>query len=455
MKRELKLPTILGVLVAFSGLLAGLVLVRTTVGRPTQASAEETPSDVRITNVTDTSFTVSWITAKSTSGFVQYGPAGSDPDLVVSDERDLRSGSVGNYFTHYVNVQGLTASTDYEFKIGSGRGLFGQNGSDIVHKIRTGPTISETPTADVAYGQVNTISGEPADGALLYVELEGAADLSTLVKTSGSWVVPLSTARAADLSEYLEYDRETSVLELTAMDGHGGTSTIAAATKDDSPLATIVIGATTPTDTPAATSSGKLAGDGGSKFSGEAGETVVLLAPKFGEESPARPEIVGKAPANTEITIEVNSETQIKTKIVTDSDGNFSFTVPADLEPGEHTVTITAIIDGVVKKITRSFVVLAADPNGDLELTASPSASPTTAAATPTPTRPTSPTPTSAIVTTITPTVTTRPTNTPIPTVMPELPDDELPVTGDGDWIWLIVGVSGAFILGGMAILAL
>ncbi len=313
----------------------------------------------------------------------------------------------------------------------------------------------------MAYGQVNTAAGEPADGAILYVELAGAAKLSALVKTSGSWVIPLSTARTADLSGYLEYDRETTVLELTALDGRGGSSVVTATTKDDAPLTTIVLGTNsslsnvTPTEVPPATSSGQLTGDGGSKFSGEAGETVVLLAPKFGEESPTRPEIVGKAPANTEITIEVNSETQITTKVVTDAEGNFSFVVPADLEPGEHTVTITAIVDGVVKKITRSFVVLAAEPNGDLELTASPSASPTTAVASPTPTRTVLPTPTQAVTTTLSPTVTVRPTNTPMPTVMPELPDDELPVTGDGDWIWLFVGVGGAFVLGGMAILAL
>lgn len=464
MKRELRLPTILGVLVAFSGLLAGLVLVRTTIGRSTQASAEETPSDVRITNITDTAFTVSWVTARDTSGFVQYGPAGTEPDLVVSDERDLRNGSVGNYFTHYVNVQGLTAATEYEFKLGSGRGTFGQNG-DTTYKIKTGPAIANAPAADVAYGQVNTASGEPADGALLYVELTGAAKLSALVKTSGSWVIPLSTARTADLSSYLEYDHETTVLELTALDGQGGTSVVTAVTRDDSPLTTIVLGTNaslaniTPTESPAATPSGQPADDGGSKFSGEAGETVVLLAPKFGEESVARPEIVGKAPANTQITIEVNSETQITTTVTSDADGNFSFVVPADLEPGEHTVTITAIVDGVVKKITRSFVVLAAEPNGELELTASPSASPTTAAASPTPTRTSSPTPTSAVTTTITPAATIRPTstptNTPMPTVMIDIPDDELPVTGDGDWIWLFVGVGGAFMLGGMAILAL
>ncbi|MEK9200958.1 MAG: fibronectin type III domain-containing protein [Patescibacteria group bacterium] len=271
MRREFRLPTILGVLIAFSGLLAGLVLVKSNLGGLASASVGEIPSDVRITNVSDTGFTVSWITSKATSGFVQYGLEQEIPDLVVSDERDLRNGSIDSYFTHYVNIQGLVAETEYNFKIGSGKGLFGQAG-ETSYQVKTGPRISTVPMADVAYGQANTATGNPADGALVYLSMLGAAPRSALVKSSGSWVIPLSTTRNINLDDYVQYDKESGVLELTALDGQGGVSVVTTTTNEDSPLTLIVLGennnqaTATPSATPIPDTSDE---EGGSKFSGE------------------------------------------------------------------------------------------------------------------------------------------------------------------------------------------
>ena len=72
-KRELTIPTILGIITAIGGLVAGIILLNKPLRSLVGAAAEEAPSQIKMTNITDSSFVVSWITTKSTSGYVQYG----------------------------------------------------------------------------------------------------------------------------------------------------------------------------------------------------------------------------------------------------------------------------------------------------------------------------------------------------------------------------------------------
>src|SRR3989344_6707107 len=192
-KPEIKIPTLIGVLVAIGGLVSGMYLLRGSLRSVLFASAEETPKEVRVVNIADTSFTVTWITDKTTTGFVQYGEGSKAPDLVVSDDRDQEKGEVGSYFTHYVTIKALKPGGEYGFKIGSGKTVYGDNGQ--VYNLTTGLTIADTPAADVAYGQVAGANGDPAEGAIVYLQVETGSLLAAIVKSSGSWVIPLATMR--------------------------------------------------------------------------------------------------------------------------------------------------------------------------------------------------------------------------------------------------------------------
>src|SRR3989344_5880560 len=187
-KAELTIPTILGILVLMAGLISGVYFLRSPLRTLVGASAEETPQEVKIVNTTDISFVVSWITDISTSGFIQYNEAGKNPNLTVSDDRDLEKGSIGNYFTHFVTVRGLKPATKYNFKIGSGSKLY---------EAGTGVTLLNPPPANVAYGQILTSAGDPAEGAIVYLNMVGIDPQATLVKSSGTWAIPISTARTA------------------------------------------------------------------------------------------------------------------------------------------------------------------------------------------------------------------------------------------------------------------
>ncbi len=361
-KRELTIPTILGILTVVGGLVAGVVLLNQPLRNLVGAGAEKTPREVKITNISDAGFVVSWVTAKSTSGYIQYGE-NEKPELVVSDDRDQERGEIGDYFTHLVTVKGLKPAIKYSFKIGSGEGLY---------EVTTGVMLGQPPAADVAYGQVVTASGDPVEGALVYLSLPGVVPQAALTKPSGSWVIPISVARSADLTSFAAYDREGGRVEIVAQAGMLGTATInttAAATK---PVAEIALGKNRnetldikgPEPTPA------------SKFPVvDKGDELIILTPKSGERvNSQRPEIAGKAPAGIQVTVNVESSKLFTKTLTAGESGEWTYSVPGDLEPGVHTVTVTSIIDGITKTVKKNFIVEAAGVSNAPARVATPSA---------------------------------------------------------------------------------
>lgn len=449
-KPDFHFPTLIGVLVAAVGLVAGVVLLRNPLTNLVGASPEETPKQAKITNISDQEFVVTWITDKAVAGFIQYGE--NDPDLVVSDDRDQNSGSVGSYFTHFVTVKNLKASTNYKFRIGSGKTLYDQQGK--LYEVSTGPTLNDPPVADVAYGQVTTGSGDPAGGSIIYAHLPGMVPQAALVKSSGSWVIPLATSRTTDLTSFAPYDKDTDKLELFAQGGPMGSAQLIVTTANDKPVANIVLGGTgeavtTANITPAPTIDPNIA----SKFSGSVlapateatgAAALTILTPKYAEAvNTSQPEIIGKAPANSTVSIEIHSDQVVTGSVIADKSGNWSYTVPAGLSPGEHTITISTIVNGVVKKVTRSFVVQAAGESNTPAFSATASGT----LATPTPTKKPVVTTTPTIVPSITLTVTPTRVITPTPTKMVQIsyPSTESGVPQSGNltptFILAILGI--------------
>lgn len=383
-QRPITIPTILGIFVALGGIITGLLLIKNPTYLGISASGEEIPIDVRMTNISDNSLTVSWTTAKATTGFVKYN------DLVVSDDRDQERGNVGSYFTHIVSLRGLKPLTSYKIKIGSGKSV------GEVSEIMTGPSLRNPPPADVIYGQVNTQGGDPAEGALVYVNLPGVVPQVALVKTSGSWVVPLSLSRTSDLTSYAPYDGQTSQVNLFVQAGPLGTSSLSVSLSDARPVAPIILGQSRAEsrDLPAPSSTPELIPV--SKFSEGALDASVGVKESKIKLNSIKPVVTGVAPAGSSLNIEIHSTNQIQATVKTDKTGNFTYKIPEGLEPGEHTITVSTLVDGVMQKITKSFIVEAvatgtittpsftATPSAKLKPTPKPSPSPVARVAYPT-----------------------------------------------------------------------
>ncbi len=434
MKKNLlkrKIPTLIALVVLFIGAAAGVLLVGRDTNFLPRAGPEHTPKQIQITNLTDKSFTVSWITDAPTSGFVRYGQSASSLNTTEIDDRDQVSGQSGNFTTHHTTVKALTPSSTYYFKLGSGpnQALYDNNGQP--YTITTGPQLSANQNSDTAYGTVTTPAQTPAEGAIIYLKLPGAAPLSTLVKTSGTWAVPLSSIRTQDLTNYFTYDPSTQTINIEVVDSQGSKTIGTTNTSNDQPTPPIILGQNfdfTSTQTPAPTPSPtpKLV----SSFDPDpitpaTSSAVILTNPsRDGEQiNTTRPEIQGKAPALTTLTITVESPVTYQEQIAVDSLGNFAWTPPADLDSGEHTVTIAYVDDlGQQQTLTRTFVVLAQGSSNLPSLTATPSGSTPTPSPTPKPSTAPSTSPTPTPSPTLRPTVTPNPISTPSTSTTSSIP---------------------------------
>lgn len=207
-------PTLIGLTILVIALVGGIYLVGSGGGvfNP-RATPQTTPKKIKLTNVTNNSFTVSFLTDESVSGFVKYGTEAEKLNSQASDDRDQLSGSVSDFQTHHITVRGLKPNTTYYYLLGTGRGsTFDNNGAAFT--VKTTQQGGSPPAAKTVYGSVLNPAGAPADGSLVYVAIEGVGEMSSLVKSSGSWAISLSNARLTDGSGFaqVEDDAVMSVL---------------------------------------------------------------------------------------------------------------------------------------------------------------------------------------------------------------------------------------------------
>ncbi len=403
MKKIKRLPTLLGLLLVLGAIAGGVVLIKNGPDFFLKASPTLTPNQIKITNITDTSFTVSWLTEDKTSGFVKYGTE-QNLSFTAADDRDQLSGKTDNFNTHHITLKNLKANTAYLFKIGSGNKIFDSN--DQPYQVTTAKTAKSPPANDVAYGTIVDQNSQPVEGAIVYLSLANASPTSTLSKASGSWVIPLNLIRSADLSDWANYDKEASIEEIFIQAGSLGTATVVATTKNDSPMPKITLGQSfdfrkiaevIPEEEKIkmenqATESSKFALEASPSASSTPAATadkeLKIINPEKDEKvNTQKPEILGTAPAGKTLTITVQSPATYSGTVKVDSQGNWKWSPPVNLEPGEHTVTVSYLDEnGQKQTASHTFLVLAAGTNELPSIVATPSGS-----ATPSPTPTASP----------------------------------------------------------------
>lgn len=394
---QAKLPTILGLVLLIVGVAAGVVLVQTRQVFKIAASPQETPREVKITDIKDRSFVVSWITEKETTGFVSYGTGKSLGNVI-----NQKSGQVS--LVHYVSLENLKPETTYFFKIGSGKNTFGKNSQP--YEVKTGPTLSSLPQTDVIFGTVNTSGGTPASGVVVYGTLSGATTLSSLTDAQGKWTIPLSTARTTNLSAYASYNEQQDLLELFVQ----GSLQIASArvrTASARPVPPITLGKNHDFTNIAPVPQGGLPKSeinlpeevtaGPSPQSGFSLEeqakatapvkAITLTTPRDKEKiNTDKPQFVGSGTPGTTFTIKVESPQVYQSQVTVGKNGNWSWSPPKNISSGNHIVTVSWKDEkGQTKEVKRSFTVLAAGESGLPAFSASPSGSVATKSATPSP----------------------------------------------------------------------
>jgi hypothetical protein len=443
-----KMPTILGLVLAISFLTVAYFATDVLFVR-TRAKQGGKPLDVKITNVTDRSFTVSFTTEVSTVAFVKLF---SSETKTVFDVRS-KGNQMEKYETHYFVIDSLSPQSEYGFLINSSGEWYGREGKgQKKYKVKTASVYSGAPPeAKLAFGSVVDRNKEPAGGVLVYLEIPGIAPLSSLTSSSGNWVIPLAFAFNPSLSAPADYQEGDTAETILVNGGSKGISKVFNFTKDNKPVPPIVLGS----DHDFRNIAVQRAKDNSDKKAGrlelDSQKTtrqpveVKVFSPEEGETvRTTKPEIIGTGPQDMEFEVVLESPVKYEAKIKPDSSGKWSWTPPEDLSPGEHQLTVKYFdkSSGEEKTISRRFVVLAAGDQAPA-FTASPSAGTVT------------PTPTEAV--TPTPTFTPTPTPTPTEAVTSPTPtsatSSALPTSGLADFSFIAIILGVIFLLGGFLLL--
>lgn len=369
------------------------------------ATAEVKPSNVRVSNITDSSFTISWTTDKESLGFV-----------ILDGEATFRPEVEKKSFVHTIDIKNLKPNTTYNFKINSDGNDFDNNG--IPWQAKTRPLPQSAQNSVIASGSVLTATSQSVAGALVYMDAAGEL-FSTLTSDSGNYVVNIPNI-----------DPLNTLLTIFVQAGPAGISSAQIYSQSTKPVPPLILGNThdfrglppssSQGNTPDASLNLPENNESQSKFvvttpiNTPSTETVTLDSLGEGEIITSnQPEFFGKGPSNSELIIKVESENPIMSKVSTNKNGSWKWSPPVNLAPGPHKITIFwKDLSGITHSLTRSFFVQAGEvpafeASGSAETNLSPSPTPS-----PSPTA-ISETPSPTLIPTITPT-------TPSPAAVPE-----------------------------------
>lgn len=385
-----RIPTLFALLLIIGGVWATSYLATKGIIFWGRASVSKTPYDIQITNVTDTSFSVSYKTSSPVPGSVSL--VNNKTQAVVLDDRDKSSGRISSYALHHITVNQLSPSTTYAFSVIS-NDTFLNEGKPF--EVTTGEALEGTSSAFLVKGSVVYESKESVQGAIVYVKAFNSQVLSTLVNPDGSYLVNLSRIRTSDLKAFAPLT-ENTILSVT-IQGPQDSSSLTLLVKKARLIPPILIGKTydfSKDDSliSQGTPSSSLAFP---TVSFNEKKTPQIITPKKDEEFLSQqPLFYGTTTPNATVVIVIQSSHTIQATITADRNGSWSFKPATPLEPGAHTISVTTKdSDGITRTLTQSFRVFAKEKQVDR-----PSPTPTSV---PTPTPTQRPTPSVALPTNV------------------------------------------------------
>ncbi|OGG02277.1 hypothetical protein A2W14_00935 [Candidatus Gottesmanbacteria bacterium RBG_16_37_8] len=469
-RKERKIPTIIALFLILAGIGGAFYLEDNFQGITSKATGIPKPSEVHLTNISDNTISVSYLTDTVQIGFVQV--TGRNRNSFILDDLDI-DGKTKSRITHLFTLKDLEPNSEYKIKITSAQKSCSQKiCPEFIQK--TGAKLTKSLELPPVSGQIVDNKNQPIDGAIVYLLIGKAAPISGRSDRLGMYVIPLNNLRSQDLLSRPDLSDEATI-QLTvksAPSQYASVITNLGLIKANPKLPVIEIGKTY--NFLATLESGNLA-----KPQVLGNRTVMILSPKPTQVTPnsgidilfpevdldttidKNPKLRGIGNPGEKIKITVESEKETVTVTVA-SDGTWDFRPKIPLSAGTHKITITGKDkNGKTVTITRQFIVLKsgeqvlgeATPSGTLTPTQPPVSTTPGGAISITPTGPTA-----TISATISPTITLTPTATLTPTeTLTPTPGEEVtptpPRSGMTGLTFFVVGGAVSLILLGMKFL--
>jgi len=370
MLKRNKIPTLIGLMVLLIGTFSGVYLLKINKVFKIGANPTASPKDVRITNLTGDSATISWLTEGQTEGFISWGLSQENLGNVVKEGESNQK-----YLTHTITLTNLDPTTPYFFKINSDGDYFDNNG--LPWQFSTGVKLGINDLSIPTTGTVLASSGQPVNRALVYITINGYI-LSTITSNSGNFILQLANTRTQDLTDYAQIDMDNTLLDVFVQSETGEVTSAKVFPKNGNPIPPMILGqvhdfrnleVVNGSQNPNADISlpQNATQESGFDISGSSSSTtnnsVILENITEGEVvNSTQPEFFGKGPSQGEITISVHSENVITDTIKIPSNGSWNWSPPEGLAEGSHSITISWLdASGITRTLTRNFIVQAGE----------------------------------------------------------------------------------------------
>ena len=372
MKPEKHIPTIFGVLLLIAAVFGGVILTSKNFSFTSKAGGSCEPINPQITNITYDSAVISFTTSADCLINININ------NQITKNDKSSK--------VHYFEINSLKENSDYSFFIISG----GENFNSSSFQINTAKKLSNSSaSSDLAWGKVLNPDNSPAGEVIVYLNIPGAAPLSAITTSSGNWNIPLSTSFNELKTNWFTPPQNLEE-EIFAITPGKSTTQIINNTSVNNPVPDIIIGQDSLASPEIKADDSGVLPSSNINIDNIVDKKLDISNPSDNETlSTKKPEFFGTAPSKSKVTIEVHSSEVINGETITSEDGTWNWSVPDNLTPGEHTITVTAENEaGIIETITRKFIVLAAE--SDTNFTASSSS--TIVTPTPTPTKTITPT---------------------------------------------------------------
>jgi hypothetical protein len=201
-----EIPSLLGLAIIVLGLSATIFLTNKQTFLQTNADANPTPQEVRITNITDNSLTVSYKTSDQASGFINYG-TGTTLGQTAFDERDVLK-KIQPHILHSITLKNLNPLTKYYFAIISNGNTYLNNNQNF--EVTTASTISYSANKNNIVGKIILPDATPPKEAIVYIAIGDSQFLSTLTVGDGSYQIELNHLLTSDLTKLTDLSTKQS-----------------------------------------------------------------------------------------------------------------------------------------------------------------------------------------------------------------------------------------------------
>jgi len=368
MKKEKRIPTILGLVLLLGTIYLTTRLIGTPKGTSIKASQSCDPVNPQVTNITDTSATISFTTTDNCL-----------TNLSIDGYNYENLKTKGKI--HYFNVDKIEPNKNYQFDIISDGRKY--SSTNYIFKTAQKPN-NNIPASNLAWGKVYTPENNLANQAIVYLNIPGASPLSALVTSDGYWNISLAVSFNEALSDWflLPNNIEEDIVVLAP---DYPTTQIIGNSSRNNPVPDIILGQNNFSPPEAVIIPPQASPDSLLNSDVKLTEKIDLdiLNPKNNETiNSLKPDIFGTALPNSKLKIKIESPVVLNDTIDTDENGEWNWSPSQNLTPGNHTITVT---DEKNNQIKRNFIVLAAESSKPA-FSASESASKITITPTKTPT---------------------------------------------------------------------